>query len=79
VFGDIGDSHRAYHYAVSARQASADVSWFGGAGRFLDPAGFAERLAGKPAKVIIVACMRKLLVILNAMLCHGTDWRTQAA
>lgn len=42
-------------------------------------AGFAKRLAGKPAKVIIVACMRKLLVILNAMLGHGADWRAQAA
>lgn len=31
---------------------------------------FAERLkqAGKPAKVVIVACMRKLLTIMNAML-----------
>jgi transposase len=42
-------------------------------------AGFAKRLAGKPAKVIIVACMRKLLVILNAILCQGTDWRIQTA
>ena len=31
--------------------------------------------AGKKPKVIIVACMRKLLVILNAMLRDGTDWR----
>jgi transposase len=31
---------------------------------------FSERLkaAGKPAKVVIVACMRKLLSIMNAML-----------
>jgi len=41
-------------------------------------AAFAERLAGKPAKVIAVACMRKLLVILNAMLRDGTDWRVAA-
>jgi transposase len=40
-------------------------------------AGFAERLAGKKPKVIIVACMRKLLVILDAMMRHGTDWRCQ--
>jgi len=34
------------------------------------------RAAGKPAKVAIVATMRKLLVILNAMLRDGTAWRT---
>jgi transposase len=42
-------------------------------------AAFAERLAGKKPKVIIVACMRKLLVILNAMLRDGNDWQTKAA
>jgi transposase len=31
--------------------------------------------AGKPAKVALVACMRKLLVVLNAMLRDGTPWR----
>ncbi len=30
--------------------------------------------AGKPTKVALVACMRKLLVILNAMLRSGTRW-----
>jgi transposase len=39
-------------------------------------AAFTGRLAGKKPKVIITACMRKLLVILNAMLRDGTDWRT---
>lgn len=29
---------------------------------------------GKPPKVAIVACMRKLLTILNAMMRDGTDW-----
>lgn len=33
------------------------------------------RAAGKPAKVALVACMRKLLTILNAMLQDGTRWR----
>jgi transposase len=42
-------------------------------------AAFAKRLAGKKPKFIIVACMRKLLVILNAMLRDGTDWRAQPA
>ena len=32
------------------------------------------RTAGKPKKVALVACMRKLLVILNAMVKHGTPW-----
>lgn len=37
---------------------------------------FAERLkkAGKPSKVVIVACMRKLLTIMNAMLKNNTSW-----
>ncbi len=37
---------------------------------------FYERLigAGKPSKVALVACMRKLLVILNAMLRYRTEW-----
>lgn len=30
--------------------------------------------AGKPKKVAVVACMRKLLTILNSMLKHGRDW-----
>jgi transposase len=38
---------------------------------------FYERLlgAGKPRKVALVACMRKLLIILNAMLKNRTPWR----
>ena len=37
---------------------------------------FYERLlkAGKPRKVALTACMRKLLTILNAMLKHGAKW-----
>jgi len=37
---------------------------------------FAERLkqAGKPPKVVIVACMRKLLTIMNAMLKNNAPW-----
>jgi transposase len=41
-------------------------------------AAFAKRLAGKKKKVIIVACMRKLLVILNAMVRDGTQWRADS-
>lgn len=35
------------------------------------------RLAGKPTKVALTACMRKLLVILNAMLKNRTYWNPQ--
>ncbi len=40
---------------------------------------FAQRLAehGKPFKVIITACMRKLLVILNAIVKSGRPWMAQ--
>ncbi|THI85199.1 MAG: IS110 family transposase, partial [Nitrospira sp. CG24A] len=38
---------------------------------------FYQRLcaAGKAKKVALVACMRKLLTIVNAMLKHRTPWR----
>jgi transposase len=37
-------------------------------------AAFAKRLSGKKPKVILVACMRKLIVILNAMMHNNRDW-----
>jgi transposase len=39
-------------------------------------ARFYQRLtaAGKPKKVALVACMRKLLTILNAMVRSGKPW-----
>ena len=42
---------------------------------------FAERLkkAGKPPKVVIVACMRKLLIIMNSMLKNNTPWNPKIA
>jgi transposase len=42
---------------------------------------FAERLAkaGKPFKVVMTACMRKLLTILNTMLHNATPWTTRVA
>ena len=42
---------------------------------------FAERLkrAGKPGKVVLIACMHKLLVILNAMLRSQTLWTPRIA
>ncbi|MDF0599186.1 IS110 family transposase [Psychromarinibacter sp. C21-152] len=53
-----------------------------GASRF-DPRVKAYRASledrGKPTKVAIVACSRKLLTILNAMLRDGTDYRSALA
>ena len=42
---------------------------------------FAERLklAGKPGKVVIVACMRKLLTIMNAMIKNNRPWNPKNA
>ena len=42
---------------------------------------FAERLeqAGKPFKVVIVACMRKLLTLMNAMLKNNSPWHPQTS
>lgn len=42
---------------------------------------FAARLkaTGKPGKVVIVACMRKLLTIMNSVIKHATPWRPQSA
>lgn len=42
---------------------------------------FADRLkqAGKPAKVVIVACMRKLLTIMNSILKSNTPWNPNIA
>ena len=37
------------------------------------------RRAGKPFKVALVACMRKLLIILNAMLRNRSSWKKTAA
>jgi transposase len=37
------------------------------------------RAAGKAKKVVLTACMRKLLIILNAMLKHRTPWRAEMA
>ena len=36
------------------------------------------RAAGKPAKVALVACMRKLLIIVNAMMRDGRAWDASA-
>lgn len=42
---------------------------------------FAQRLKqqGKPVKVVIVACMRKLLTIMNAMIKNNAQWNPKTA
>ena len=42
---------------------------------------FADRLkqTGKPAKVVIVACMRKLLTVMNAMVKNNAPWTAKTA
>ena len=42
---------------------------------------FADRLAqhGKPFKVVLTACMRKLLVIVNSLLKSGQPWNPKLA
>ncbi len=56
-----------YMAALSARRHNPQI------------AAFATRLAGKKPKVILVACMRKLLTILNAMVRDGKDWSPRPA
>ena len=36
-------------------------------------------LAGKPPKLALTACMRKLLIILNAMVKHNVPWQENYA
>src|SRR3954447_22112495 len=62
--------------ATSTGRYCRAVKWGILVGKTHNPvlAAFAKRLAGKKPKVIIVACMRKLLVILNAMMRDKRDW-----
>ena len=75
-------THRGQRHVTGGRAAVRQVLYMAtlSAKRY-NPvlAAFAGRLAGKKPKVIITACMRKLLVILNAMLRDRADWRVIAA
>lgn len=59
--------HALYMAAHSARRFNPQIKAMG------------DRLAaaGKPPKVILVACMRKLLIILNAVVRTGLPWSPQ--
>lgn len=59
--------HALYMAAHSARRFNPQIKAMG------------DRLAaaGKPPKVVLVACMRKLLVILNAVVRTGSPWNPE--
>lgn len=66
IRGGRGDVRTAlYMAAFSARRFNPKIR------------AFADRLerAGKPFKVVLTACMRKLLTILNAMVRQGAPWQ----
>ena len=70
VFGGRADVRAVLYMAtVSAIRCNASIK------------AFADRLkrAGKPTKVVIVACMRKLLTIMNAMLKNNAQWEQKIA
>jgi transposase len=58
-----------YMATISAMRCNPDIK------------AFAARLktTGKPPKVVIVACMRKLLTVMNAIIKNQTPWRSQIA
>lgn len=70
VFGGRADVRAVLYMAtVSVIRCNASIK------------AFADRLkrAGKPTKVVIVACMRKLLTIMNAMLKNNAQWEQKIA
>jgi transposase len=77
-FDDDSGRHRGERHIAGGRQSVRRVLYMAAlVARRCNPvlAAFAKRLAGKKPKVILVACMRKLLVILNAIVRDGTQWR----
>jgi len=71
-------SHSGERHIKGGRSAVRDVLYMAAlVAKQHNPmvAAFAKRLAGKPPKVILVACMRKLLTILNAMVRDGVGWK----
>jgi transposase len=83
-FNDDSGRHRGTRHIQGGRSAVRNVLYMAAvSARRWNPIirKFAERLAaqGKRAKVIITACMRKLLVILNTMVKNNTPWRQQHA
>jgi transposase len=80
-FNDDSGTHRGKRRIIGGRASVRQVLYMAAlSARRCNPVihAFAERLAaqGKPAKVVLTACMRKLLVILNTMLHNNTPWRS---
>jgi len=80
-FNDDSGRHRGTRRIAGGRAAVRQVLYMAAlSARRCNPVIriFAQRLAaqGKKPKVIITACMRKLLVILNGMLKKNTPWKT---
>lgn len=79
-FNDDSGRHRGSRRVAGGRASVRRVLYMATlAARRCNPVirAFSERLAaqGKKPKVIITACMRKLLVILNTMLKNNTPWK----
>jgi transposase len=79
---DDSGKRRGERHIQGGRRAVRDVLYMAAlAARRSNPQvkAFADRMVGKKPKVILVACMRKLLVVLNAMVRDGQDWRGLSA
>jgi len=77
-FDDDSGKHAGERHIKGGRAAVREVLYMAAlVAKRYNPliAAFAKRLTGKKPKVILVACMRKLLVILNAMLRDGQPWK----
>ena len=79
-FNDDSGRHRGIRRIAGGRASVRRVLYMAAlSARRCNPVirAFAQRLAaqGKKPKVIITACMRKLLVILNTMLKNNTPWK----
>lgn len=79
-FNDDSGRHRGSRRVAGGRASVRHVLYMATlSARRFNPVirAFSERLAaqGKKPKVIITACMRKLLVILNTMLKNNTPWK----
>jgi transposase len=63
---------------ASVRKALYMATWAGIRHNSMIKAHYQQlREAGKPFKVALVACMRKLLLLLNSLLKHGQSWDPQ--
>jgi transposase len=79
-YDDDSGKHRGRRFIKGGRQKLRNLLFLPivGAATRCNPVlkAFYKRLIGngKPAKVALIACMRKLIVILNTMIAHGQRW-----